>query len=165
MNAEAEEKEHEEQSGGGKSKRDICLDAMLGMGEEIKERKEKKEKHQYPKELIILDDLGANMRNPAVGNLLIKNRHYKSMVLLSGQHFYHLSPESRENINIWLVFKNQPEAQMMELYKAAGVTVPFEEFMKMFKECLKYKNSFFYINATDNDFRCTFSHRFTNKNM
>jgi hypothetical protein len=164
LSAEAEEKEREEkQRGMGKSTKDIYLDAMLGFGSDKKEKKEKKEKYQYPREIIILDDLGKHMRNPAVGNLLIKNRHYKSLVMLSGQHFKHLEPESRENINIWLVFKDQPKKTMLELHDSAGVSMPFKTFMNLYQTALKYERGFFYVNATDHDYRVSFDKQFQQK--
>jgi hypothetical protein len=164
LSEEAEEKEiKEKQQGMGKNTKDIYLDAMLGMGDEKKKKKEKKEKYQYPKEIIILDDLGKHMRNPAVGNLLIKNRHYKSLVMLSGQHFKHLEPESRENINMWLVFKDQPVKALSELYEAASVNMPFKQFISLYKTAMKYEKSFFYVNATDHDYRISFSHKFEGK--
>ena len=53
--------------------------------EEGKPRKPRKSKHQAPEYMIIFDDLKSKLKSRSLLDLLKKNRHYKTKLIISSQ--------------------------------------------------------------------------------
>jgi hypothetical protein len=49
--------------------------------------------------------------------LLKWNRHYKAKVIISSQWLHDLLPESRKQIDLFLIFKGFPAKKLAEIYK------------------------------------------------
>lgn len=165
LNMKAEEREEEElkkdekQEGSGtRDTKDIYLDAMIGGSD--KKKKEKKEKYLTPEQIIILDDLSTELRNQSVASLIKKNRHYKALVLISSQYLKDLTPATRQNIDVWIIFRGQEMKLLKTVHEDASVPFSFDQFVGMYKKAMEHDRSFFYVNSTYDDYRIRFTHQF-----
>ena len=67
--------------------------------------------------MIVFDDLSGELKSKSLLNLLKKNRHYKSKLIISSQWIHDLLPESRKQMDVFIVFKGFTKLKMMEIYK------------------------------------------------
>jgi len=93
-------------------------------------------------------------------SLLKFNRHFKSKLIISSQWLHDLLPESRKQIDLFLVFKGFPERKMQEIYKDCDSGIPFETFLQMYQKATEKPHSFFYIDARSDSFRRNFDSKF-----
>lgn len=128
--------------------------------EEEKKKKPKKSKYQAPEYIIVFDDLSSELKSSSLLGLLKWNRHYKSKVIISSQWLHDLLPESRKQIDLFLIFKGFPENKLAEIYKDCDSSVPFETFYKIYKKSTKKPHSFMYIFTPSDEFRCNFDKQF-----
>ena len=126
--------------------------------DERKEKSRRKEKFISPEYIIVFDDLGNELRNPYVNQLLKTNRHYKSKVIISSQHVTDISPESRKQIDFWILFGGHKEEKLKTIYDDADINIPFELFVKLYENATKQKYSFLYVDSRDVTFRKGFNY-------
>ena len=129
---------------------------------EVEEEKQKckKSKYQAPEYIIVLDDLSSELKSSSLLGLLKWNRHYKSKVIISSQWLHDLLPESRKQIDLFLIFKGFPQEKIALIYKDCDSSVPFEIFYKIYKKSTKKPHSFIYIYTPSDQFRCNFDKQF-----
>lgn len=129
--------------------------------DEDEEESKRKCKYRAPDYIFILDDLSRELKTPMLEAFLKMNRHFKSKVLISNQYLNNMAPESRKQIDYWLVFKGQPQKKLDEIYMDADLAVDHEQFYDVYKEATEKKYSFLYIDTVDNTFRRNFDEEFT----
>ena len=132
------------------------------INEEESPRKQsaKKSKYQSPEYIIVFDDLSSELKSRSLLSLLKFNRHFKSKLIISSQWLHDLLPESRKQIDLFLIFKGFPEKKLQEIYKDCDSGVPFELFYKIYKKSTKYPHSFMYIDTRSDSFRRNFNEQF-----
>eukprot|EP00732_Lithocolla_globosa_P002386 Lithocolla_globosa_v1_NODE_1547_length_2493_cov_371.285773.p1 type:complete len:271 gc:universal NODE_1547_length_2493_cov_371.285773:1275-463(-) len=113
----------------------------------VRVKKKKKKKKVSPKYIVIFDDMSAELKNPAVSQLLKQNRHYKSKVLISSQYLLDILPEARNQIQYYLIFGGINEQKLFEIYRNANLNLTFEQFMSMYKDATSKPYSFFYVST------------------
>ena len=123
----------------------------------IKKRKPKK---VAPKLLFIFDDFSAELKDKNIVKLLKEHRHFKSKVIISSQYPYDLLPESRTQMDYWLLFAGHPEEKLEAIYKDCDLSIPFDLFNKMYKMATEKKYHFFYIDRNLEKFRQDFNQEF-----
>ncbi len=128
--------------------------------EEGKPRKPRKPKYQAPEYMIIFDDLSGELKSRSLLDLLKKNRHYKTKLIISSQWIHDLLPESRKQIDVFLIFKGFPDKKMIEVYKDCDSSVPFETFLKIYKNATEKPFSFMYVDSRADKFRQCFNKEF-----
>jgi isoleucyl-tRNA synthetase len=128
------------------------------------EKKSKKKKVRAPEYIIVLDDLSSELKSRSLLSLLKHNRHYKTKVIISSQYVHDLLPESRKQIDIWLLFKGQPENKLKTIYEDAGIDITFDTFLRLYHHATSAPYSFLYMNTRTDDFRMNFNRRLGNKN-
>lgn len=135
---------------------------------EVRKKKEKKEKFKSPKYLIIFDDISSELKSPAIIKLLKESRHYLAKVIINSQYLNDLVPGSRQQIDLWLVFKGQPEEKLQIIHKDSDLKLPFEQFWAAYKLATKVtkkeKFPFFYADIRKNEYRRNFNKRISFKN-
>src|SRR6185437_11733738 len=72
-----------------------------------KRKKERVSKYQAPEYIIIFDDLSSELKSRSLLSLLKFNRHFKSKLIISSQWLHDLLPESRKQIDLFLIFKKR----------------------------------------------------------
>ena len=145
-----EEKEEEEEE---KPKSKV---RMLFGDEEEETEKKRKSRKIAPEYIIIFDDIGNELRNPLIDQLLKTNRHFKSKVILSSQYVNDLSPQSRKQIDYWLLFGGHKMEKLKIIYDDADLNIPFEEFIHLCEHAKAEKYNFLYIDVRDVAFRKSF---------
>ena len=129
--------------------------------DEDEPKRKKKEKYIAPEWIIVLDDLSTELKAKSLISLLKKNRHLKAKVIVSSQYMQDLSPESRKQIDTWLVFGSQNREKLEIIYKDADISVPFDEYLKMYEIATEKEYSFLYIDTRRDKFRRNFDCEFT----
>ena len=143
---------------------------ILHFGEDDKEITFKIRKYKpkkiAPQIIIVFDDMSAEIRNnPSIKKLLKQNRHYKIKVIISSQYVNDLLPESRSQIDVWLLFAGHNIEKLKEIYNASDPIIPFEKFVELYEDATKEKHNFFYIDKNNCQYRKNFSHLYiVNKN-
>lgn len=122
--------------------------------------KKKKSRFQSPEYMLIFDDLSSELKSPSLLTLMKWNRHYKSKLIISSQWLHDLLPESRKQIDVFLIFKGFPEKKLEIIYKDCDSSVPFEIFYRIYKKSTKHPFSFMYIDTRSDKFRCNFDKEF-----
>ena len=82
-----------------------------------KGKKEKKSKYLTPEYIIIFDDLSSELKSKSLLSLLKFNRHFKAKLIISSQWLHDLLPESRKQIDLFLIFKGFSEEKIALFYK------------------------------------------------
>ena len=127
---------------------------------ENNKKKQRKSKHRAPEYIIVFDDLSTELKSRSLLDLLKKNRHYKTKLIISSQWVHDLLPESRKQIDLFLIFKGFSDAKMKELYKDSDSSIPFETFIEVYKKATELPYSFLYVDTRSDSFRCCFDKQF-----
>lgn len=125
-------------------------------GEKI-EKKKRKSKYRAPEYIIVLDDISSELKSRSLLALLKKNRHYRAKIIISSQWVNDLLPESRKQLDLWLIFKGFPEKKMQEVYRDTDSSIGFELFYKIYRKATKKPYSFLYIDTRADQFRVNFN--------
>jgi len=180
---EQEEEENERKEGKGKTKEEKeiarCDDILerlhkmhlFATGQATREEEEEEEenprkkggkrpKYQAPEYIIVFDDLSSELKSSSLLSLLKFNRHFKSKLIISSQWLHDLLPESRKQIDLFMIFKGFPEDKIALIYKDCDSSIPFETFYKIYKKSTKYPHSFMYIDTRSDQFRRNFNEKF-----
>jgi len=177
---EEEEKKKEKKRGEGKKKElstsercDMLLERLtsmhlraIGRGAEIEESededapKQKRSKYLEPEYMIIFDDINSELKSKSLVSLLKWNRHYKSKVIISSQWLHDLLPDSRKQLDLFLIFKGFPEEKLALIYKDCDSSIPFDLFTKIYYKSTKMPHSFMYIDTRADSFRRNFDSKF-----
>lgn len=110
-----------------------------------------------PEYIIIFDDISDQLKSPSLLKLLKWNRHYKSKVIISSQWLNDMLPESRKQIDLWLVFKGMPLEKLKEIHRDADVSLSLEDFTKIYVVATREPYSFLYIDTRNEHFRKNFN--------
>ena len=111
----------------------------------IKIKKSPKDKKQAPKNIFIFDDFSHELKNKWLIKLLKEPTHYRSKVIISTQYLHDLEPGSRDQINFWLIFKDQPRDKLDIIHKHSSLKMPIEVFYKIYDDVTLEKYNFLYI--------------------
>jgi hypothetical protein len=121
------------------------------------EHVKRKSKYRCPEFIFVFDDISNELKSKSLISLLKRNRHFKCSILLSSQYPLDLDPQSRKQIDTWLVFKGQPLAKLETIYKDADISIPFDEFAKIYKVATEKPYSFLNINTRNETFKRNFN--------
>lgn len=125
-----------------------------------KKKRERKDKYLSPEIIFILDDQGTLLRNQDVSNLLKKNRHYKSKVLISSQYLHDLRPEAIGQLDYFIVFGKQPEDKLKRMWRTLDLALPYEEFNERYHQATDERFSFLYIDLLHEKYRIKLDREF-----
>ncbi len=128
--------------------------------EDHKKKKKKKDKYLAPEYIIIFDDLSSELQSRSLLSLMKFNRHFKSKLIISSQWLHDLLPESRKQLDLFLIFKGFPEDKMKLIYKDCDSGIPFDTFYDIYKKATKRPHSFMYIDTRADEFRRNFDCKF-----
>jgi len=144
--------------GGEKSEEDLAKEEERKY---IKEEKKKKKKTLYPEHIFCFDDLGSDMRNKALSQLLKTNRHFKSKVFMLGHTLTDLEPSSRKQLDYALIFKSFSEDKLKDLYRDLDLSLDFENFIKAYHYATTQPYCFLYISTKTDELRKNFNEKIT----
>jgi len=112
-----------------------------------------KPKHEHERvNFLIFDDIiGTNngafrKSGSALQNLIIKNRHHFTNVILTTQYIKSINPIIRENIDIWVLYKSQNKKSLIDkIYELVSGVVSEEHFIELFEHATEKPYSAFVI--------------------
>ena len=127
-----------------------------------KAKKTRKLSKIYPEYIICLDDLGDELKNKALTQLMKTNRHYKALVIISSQHLNDLQPAALRQLGYVMLFARFSEDKLLELYQKLDITLPIEKFKELYRDATKDKYSFLFISRAEgkDEFRKGFTERY-----
>jgi len=145
----------------------ICryFDKHFRCREESEPQKEQKSKYLAPKYLIIFDDISSELKSPWLIKLLKESRHYHARIIINSQYPLDLRPESRSQINLWLLFRGLPLEKLEAIWKDSDISIPLEHWIQGYKIATKVTDKethpFFYADVKSNppDLRRNFNRR------
>lgn len=117
------------------------------------------EENDYPfkKHIIVIDDMGDEMRNRTL-NILTKTGRHKCCVFLSCQSSTDIEPSARKNIHLWLLFNRLNDKVLEELYNCARPSQTFEEFKTIYNTAINgEKHNFLYYDRLNDEYRRNFN--------
>lgn len=129
-----------------------------------KKKKPRKEKFLTPDFICIFDDLSSKLKSLSLLIWLKTNRHYFSKTIISTQYLNDSLPESRKQMDLWLIFKGLTMKKLETVYHDCDADVSYETFCRLYKKATEKPYSFFYVDANNDDFRRNFSDKFIFKN-
>jgi len=127
---------------------------------QVKRKKKRKKKYIAPEYFFIFDDLGSELRNASVENFLKKNRHYKAKAVVSSQWLKDLTPSSRRQLDILVLFGGHTQEKLMEIHKELDLSIDFNIFLDMYEKATQKKFNFLYVDIGNEIYRVNFSHQF-----
>ena len=112
-----------------------------------------KPKHEHERvNFLIFDDIiGTNngafrKSGSALQNLIIKNRHHFTNVILTTQYIKSINPIIRENIDIWVLYKSQNKKSLIDkIYELVSGVVSEQHFIELFEHATEKPYSAFVI--------------------
>lgn len=123
---------------------------------ERKKRKKRKPSKLAQKRIIVLDDIGMELKKPVIDQLLKINRHLKSKVILSSQYLNDLSPQARRQIDVWILFNGCKKEKLQTIMRDCDSHLSYEKFEQLYKYATSKKYEFFYIDCHNSKFRKNF---------
>jgi hypothetical protein len=120
--------------------------------------KKYKPKKITPRHLLIFDDISDEMRNNRyLRALMKKNRHLRSKVIISTQHFTDVNPDVRKMFDIWILFKDHEEDILKQIYQACSLNISYSKFIELYKDATKEKFNFLFIDKNNCQYRNNFN--------
>jgi len=98
--------------------------------------------------------------SPSLLSLLKANRHFKSKLIISSQWIHDLLPQSRKQIDLFMIFRGFTQAKLNEIYKDCDSGVPFDTFVNIYNKATERPHSFLYVDARSDCFRRNFNEQF-----
>lgn len=110
-----------------------------------------------PEKIFVFDDLGSDLRHPAINQLLKTNRHHKAKVIISSQYLTDLQPQAIKQLDFALLFKSFNDEKLQKIYDGLDLGVTFDDFKVMYKYATSESFSFLFIDVRKEVFRKNFS--------
>jgi len=111
----------------------------------------------YPEKIIIFDDLSEQIKDVFLSALLKKNRHFKSMVIVSSQFPNDLPPSSRSQFDYVFSWAGHNAKKQNVLRRMCDTNITEDEFSKLYYYATKEKYNFLLCDCRNNQFRKNFN--------
>ncbi len=121
----------------------------------------KKENKLAPEYIFVFDDIGNELQDKFVSQLLKTNRHYKSKVIISSQYLNDLTPQSRKQIDYMLLFKGQPVDKLKTIHEDLDLATEFNVFLTLYNNATLEKFCFLYIDCRNEKYRNCFDKEYS----
>ena len=140
--------------------RERLKEAMFGQEATQEEEEEKKEKKRCPEYIVVFDDLSDEIKNNRQVAKLLKNGRHFCKIIISSQYLKDLKPESRSQIDYFILFGGLPKETKLTVYRNANMPVSFERFCEIYDHATKDKYNFLYIDTRNAVFRKNFNQQY-----
>ena len=124
---------------------------------EIKKVKKRKKKKMAQKRIIVLDDIGHELKKPSIDQLLKVNRHQHCKTLLSSQYLNDLSPMARRQIDVWLLFGGLKKNKLEQVVRDCDTRLEMSDFERVYKFCTSGKYDFMALDCDTDTYRKNFN--------
>lgn len=124
-----------------------------------KKKKKRKPKKKAQKQVIVLDDLGDELKRRSIDQMLKVNRHLKCKVILSSQYLNDLSIQARRQIDIWMCFSGLKSQKLQQIMRDSDTRLTYDQFEEVYKFCTNGKYNFMYLDTSSDTFRRNFNEK------
>lgn len=121
------------------------------------EAKKPKSKFQPLDYIFVFDDIGDELKDKTIAQLLKTNRHWKSKVIVSTQYITDVAPAARRQFDYWLLFPKLSPQNLNMVRLSAGVPLEEEEFLDLYNQATAERYNFLYVDTQDVTYRHNFS--------
>jgi len=125
-----------------------------------KGKKEKKSKYRERKYIVVLDDISSDLKSKSLVSLLKNHRHFEMAVLISSQYYLDILPESRMQLDYFLIYKGQTEEKLKAIYHDADLDIEYDKFKELYDDATKDPYSFLYVDARNCEFRKNYNEKY-----
>jgi len=77
--------------------------------------------------------------------------------MISSQWLNDLHPMSRKQQEYFILFRGQPQKKLEEIHRDASISIPLEQFWKVYCFATEKPYSFLYVDRTKGEFRRNFN--------
>ena len=155
LNIDLETKEEKERIKLDKSEQPIPKLVLFPVEASI-EKKEKKPKKLAPEYIFVFDDLGNDLRHPAITQLFTTSRHYKAKVIVSSQYIHDLSNSCIKNLD----YTSFNRENLLVLFESLDLSIDFELFEQLYQDATAQPFIFLYVDSRDNTYRKNFNREY-----
>ena len=121
-----------------------------------KKAKQKGKGKLAPEYILCFDDLGKDLRNKSISQLLIKNRHYRCKTIVLSQWLSYLEPAAIRQLDYAILFGGFPQDKLEDIHQKLDLSDTLEEFEQTYRNAVEKKYSFLNIGIADNSYRIKF---------
>lgn len=115
--------------------------------------------HEKQEYLLIFDDLSDQLKDIRLLALYKKNRHYHCNTFTSSQYPMDIRPESRLQMDIFILFPGHNKDKIKMIYKDMDVHLDFEEFWDLYEKVTKEKYNFLFYDKNTSELRKNLNER------
>lgn len=113
--------------------------------------------------VIIFDDLGTEVRDRRLSNLLKKNRHFKCNIIISSQFATDLEPQAIAQIDNCFLSKGNNIDKLEHVCKLLDLPIEFDEFNSLYNIGTERPFSFLHIDTRKNKYYSNFDYELIDK--
>lgn len=113
-----------------------------------------------PQWVLCFDDISDELKRPSVQALMRKNRHLKAMCIYSSQDARDVVPSGHRNMDAFCLFGALPDSIIEKIKKDAGLSVPLDTLLKMYRMATAKKFNFLTIDVPNEQYRMNFDKKF-----
>jgi hypothetical protein len=117
-----------------------CLenyDMITEDAEPVDMRKQKMPKQFGPENLIILDDMSAQMKNnPDIAHLIKQHRWFHSKILISSQGYNDIPKDGRSAMSYYMLYKQIPEKKLLQLHEDMGMSIKPQQLLDLYYDAV-----------------------------
>jgi hypothetical protein len=105
--------------------------------------------------IMVFDDIGLELSNKWVSDLIKRNRHMGILPILSSQNLKDVAPQARRNnVDYYCLFPRLSDHILETVHAETALAMPFEQFREMYNNATKSnEHGFLYMATTGLDFR------------
>lgn len=157
--ADEESEEEEEDCGGITINFQPMPIIMKKKKRKRKKKKKKKSEKIVPEYMFIFDDISNQLRDPAISRLLKIHRHLGTgcNVIISSQYVKDIQPQSAQQIDYFITFKNFSEDRLKHIHKLLDLSIEFEEYLKLYYYATREPYQFLYTNTRSEEMKKGFN--------
>lgn len=145
---------------------DMLIESLKSMTFETFLTKERKKvsKYQSPEYILVFDDLSNEIQDIEYETLLKQSRHFHIKTITSSQGLIDITPTSRQQVRVWMLWKGLSVANLRSLYTTLGLNIPFDLFQYLYSNATtpteKMAKPFLYFIPKTNEYRKSFTHKY-----
>ncbi len=119
-------------------------------------KKVPKKPKEDPEYIIIFDDLGDELRDRAVVELMKRSRHFRCKVIVSSQNLFDLPSQGINQLSYAIIFKNMPLDKVEKMREKLTLDIPPDKMTKLYLEHTKKPFDFILLDILKDQIRYKF---------
>ena len=122
-----------------------------------KKKRKSKPKKKSPANIFVFDDLSSDLRDKTIEKLIKKNRHTKSMVIISSQYLQDIMPSSQKNLDYMIMFRSFSDDKLEIIHKNLDLSIKLPDLIGLYHFATAEPYNFLYIDVRNEQYRKNFN--------